>query len=166
MSNISPEMKAAIGTQISRRVSYPMTAADIRKWALAVYWPDAPPSRYLSTDNESLVAPEEINPFAWAVVKQEQHPAAAGVDANDPDRTEKQIGVTGPGLKFQLNGGVSTEYGEPIRVGDIITSVTTLGEYSEREGRLGKMLISSTPEVWTNQRGEFVKRVEITLIRY
>src|SRR5690606_32631525 len=101
-----------------------------------------------------------------AVVEQEQHPAAAGVDANDPDRTEKQIGVTGPGLKFQLNGGVSTEYGEPIRVGDIITSVTTLGEYSEREGRLGKMLISSTPEVWTNQRGEFVKRVEITLIRY
>jgi len=163
---VTPEMQAAVGTQISRKVSYPVTAADIRKWALAVYWPERPPAKYLTTDEEALVAPEEMNPFAWAVVEEAVHPAAAGVEANDPDRTEKQIGVVGPGLRYQLNGGVATEYGAPIKVGDVITSVTTLGGYAEREGRLGHMLISTTPDVWTNQRGEFVKRTEITLIRY
>lgn len=163
---VSPEMQAAIGTRISRRVSYPIDASDIRRWALATYWPERPPSRYLSHTDAVLVAPEELNPFAWASVETEPHPAAADVDAIDPDRTERQIGVAGPGLKYQLNGGVSVTYGVPMKVNDVITSETRLAGYSEREGRLGHMLMSTTEDTWTNQDGDVVKRSQFTLIRY
>jgi hypothetical protein len=53
-----------------------------------------------------------------------------------------------------------------MRPGDVITSVSTIGEYSEREGRLGLMLFSTTLDSWTNQRGETVKTSSNTLIRY
>ena len=53
-----------------------------------------------------------------------------------------------------------------MRPGDVITSSTTLGEYKEREGRLGLMLFTITVDTWTNQRGETVKTSRGTLIRY
>lgn len=165
-SNISTAMKDAVGTQISRRVSYPVAASDIRRWALAVYWPEPAPARYLIDDEAAVVAPEEFNPFGWIAAESELHPAAATANQLDPDRTERQIGVEGPGLKYQLNGGVSVEYGVAIRPGDVITSTNRLAGYTEREGRLGTMLMTTTGDTWTNQRGETVKRSAMTLIRY
>lgn len=165
-SVITPEMRAALTTQISKRVSYPVSASDIRRWAIAVYWPEPAPQQYLSVDESTLVAPEEFNPFGWVSAESELHPAATSVEQNDPDRTEKQIGVAGPGLKYQLNGGVSVEYGVPIVTGDVITSSNRLASYSEREGRLGLMLMTTTEDTWTNQRDEVVKRSSMTLIRY
>ncbi|MFU8945503.1 MaoC family dehydratase N-terminal domain-containing protein [Mycetocola zhadangensis] len=164
---VTPEMQAALGTEISRKQSYPVDASDIRRWALAVYWPEEPPTRFLGTaDEPTLTAPEDFNPFAWRVLDISQHPAASGIDPNDPDRTERQIGVAGPGLKFQLNGGMEATYGAAIRPGDTITSVSRLAGYTEREGRLGHMLISTTEDTWTNQVGELVKRTQQTIIRY
>jgi hypothetical protein len=165
-SNISTAMKDAVGTQISRRVSYPVSASDIRRWALAVYWPEPAPARYLTANEAAVVAPEEFNPFGWIAAESEVHPAAATVNQLDPDRTEKQIGVDGPGLKYQLNGGISVEYGVVIRPGDVITSTNRLAGYTEREGRLGKMLMTTTEDTWTNQRGDTVKSSAMTLIRY
>jgi hypothetical protein len=162
-TNISEAMSKAVGTEISRSVSFPVSDSDIRKWALATYYPDQPPAKYLGAG--PLVAPEEINVLAWAVASQEPADGPV-VDDNDPDKTEKLVGVEGPGLKFMLNGGLSVEYGVPIKSGDVITSVRTLGEYTEREGRLGLMLFSRTIDTWTNQDGEFVKRTTGTLIRY
>ncbi|MDP3950262.1 MaoC family dehydratase N-terminal domain-containing protein [Microbacterium sp.] len=163
---VTPEMQSAVGIRISRRVSYPITSSDVRRWAIATYWPAQPPARYLAEDEAELIAPEELNAFAWAVVESEAHPAAVNVERNDPDRTERQIGVAGPGLKYQLNGGASVTYGVPMKVGDVITSETRLAGYSEREGRLGHMLMSTTEDTWTNQDGEIVKRSQFTLIRY
>lgn len=165
-SVVTPEMRDAITTQISKRVSYPVSASDIRRWAIAVYWPEPAPDRYLSLAESELIAPEEFNPFGWAAAESELHPAASAVDQNDPDRTEKQIGVAGPGLRYQLNGGVSVEYGVPMLTGDVITSTNRLSSYSEREGRLGLMLMTTTEDTWTNQRGDVVKRSSMTLIRY
>ena len=62
------------------------------------------------------------------------------VDQNDPESTELSIGIPGPGLKYQLNGGMEVEYGVRMRPGDVITGVTRLVGYSEREGRLGLIL--------------------------
>ena len=45
--------------------------------------------------------------------------------AHDPNVTEARFGVPGPGLSFQLNGGLRVEYGVRMRPGDVITSVTT-----------------------------------------
>ena len=163
---ISAEMRDALGTRVSRRVSYPVSASDIRHWAIAVYWPDPPPEQYLSVSESAVVAPEEFNPFAWAVVESESHPAGHGIGDNDPDRTERQIGIHGPGLTNQLNGAVEVDYAAPVRVGDVITSVVVLADYAEREGRLGHMLMTTSQDTWTNQHGEPVKTTRFTLIRY
>src|ERR1700747_2145064 len=88
------------------------------------------------------------------------------VQDNDPNRTEAMLGIKGPGLKFQLNGGMEVEYGVPMRPGDVITSVTRLKNYSERAGRLGLMLFTVSENTWTNQNDEMVKRTTQTLIRY
>lgn len=166
MTAITPAMSEAIGTEINRRTSYPVSASDIRRWAIAAYWPEPAPLRYLDRDEQAIIAPEDLNPFAWASAAECHNPAATAVSGHDPDATEKRIGIDGPGLRRQLNGGLRIEYGAPIRVGDVIESVRVLSGYEEREGRLGQMLFTTTAETWTNQRGEFVKRAEMTLIRY
>src|SRR5262245_9745654 len=98
-TNISAEMRGASGGALGWRVSFPVSASDIRRWAIAVYHPARPPEPFRTG---SVVAPEEFNPFAWTVA--ERSSAPPGIDPNDPDRTERLLGIPGPGLKFQLNG--------------------------------------------------------------
>lgn len=169
-SLISQEMAEKIGTELSRRVSFPVSESDIRRWALAVYYPEPPPARFLYADAAAassfggIVAPEDFNPFAWLTaessIEQEK------IDYTDPDHIEHMLAVTGPRLRHQLNGGVETEYGEPIRPGDVITGARILRGYSERTGRLGPMLFTDFDETWTNQDGVLVKRIRTTQIRY
>lgn len=171
-TNISAEMRGAIGSELGRRVSFPVAESDIRRWAIAVYYPAEPPRLFWDAAHGGIVAPEEFNPFAWMTAAPRQSGSAAGsgpradVDPNDPDRTERLIGIPGPGLKFQLNGGMEAEYGVRMRPGDVITAVNRLVEYRERPGRLGLMLFTITEDTWTNQDGEPVKRARQTLIRY
>jgi hypothetical protein len=173
MSNISEAMQAAVGTVTGRTTSYPITESDIRRWALAVYWPGQPPA--LFTDRAvaeksiygGFVAPEDLNPFAWLAASHESLIKNAGkLETNNPDNPEIGLGIAGPGLKFQLNGGLSVQYGVRMREGDVITSESAVGEYSERKGRLGLMLFSRSISTWTNQNGEMVKRTAGILIRY
>jgi hypothetical protein len=173
MSNISEAMQAAVGTVTGRTTSYPITDSDIRKWALAIYWPGQPPAIF--TDRAvaeksiygGFVAPEDLNPFAWLAASHESFIKNAGkLETNNPDNPEIGLGIAGPGLKFQLNGGLSVQYGVRMREGDVITSESSVGEYSEREGRLGLMLFSRNISTWTNQNGEMVKRNAGILIRY
>jgi hypothetical protein len=169
-SNVTAEMQAAVGRQIGRRVSFPVSESDIRRWALAVYWPEEPPPLFWdaeyakNTRHGGIVAPEEFNPFAWMVADKEEPDVQ--METNDTNRTEILLGVPGPGLKFQLNGGMEVEYGVPMRPDDVITSVSRLAEYREREGRLGLMLFTVTEDVWSNQDDDEVKRTRSTLIRY
>ena len=66
-----------------------------------------------------------------------------------------------------LNGGMEVEYtGVPMRPGDVVRAVTVLADYSERTGRLGLMLFTTTEQRWTNQRGELIKTQRDVLIRY
>jgi hypothetical protein len=65
-----------------------------------------------------------------------------------------------------VNGGLEVDYGVRMRPGVVITSTSTLGGYTEREGRLGLMLFTTMQDTWTNQRGETVKTLRNTLIRY
>jgi hypothetical protein len=169
-THISEQMSGAIGRRISRRVSYPISESDIRRWAIAVYYPEPAPARYIdaavaaASRCGSIVAPEEFNPFAWCAA--EDQTTASSADNDNPDRIEIALGLTPPGLKFQLNGGIEAEYGVPMRPGDVITSVRRLGDYTERMGRLGLMLFTVFEDTWTNDRDEFVKRTRSTLIRY
>lgn len=167
---ISDAMRGAVGRELSRTVSYPVSESDIRRWAVALYYPVEPPQRFWDaraaegTRWGGIVAPEDFNPFAWMAAEPSGRPPTH--DGLDPDSTEYLLGIDGPGLKNQLNGGVSAVYGEPMRPGDVITLVRRLAEYSEREGRFGPMLFTVFESAWTNQRDELVLRSRFTLIRY
>lgn len=169
-SNITPEMEAAVGREIGRKTSFPITDSDIRRWAIAIYYPEEPPRLFwdadyaAKTEHGGIVAPEDFNPFAWMSADGFQRTSATGTA--DPDYLETSLGIKGPGLKFMLNGGLETEYGVRMRPGDVITSVTRLHSYKERPGRLGLMLFGTTEDTWTNQKGELVKKSRGTVIRY
>ena len=161
-------MTALIGREYGERVSYPISESDIRKWALAVYYPEEPPRLYWDNDYAGkssfggFVAPEEFNPFGWMTAQ------PSGVHRGEAGGTvETTFGVDPPNTKFLLNGGAEVEYtGVRMRPGDVIRSVNALAEYRERAGRLGLMLFTITETRWTNQHGELIKTSRGTLIRY
>jgi hypothetical protein len=163
-------MLGAVGRETRRSVSYPIAVSDIRRWDIAVYYPEEQPRLFwdeayaATTVHGGIVAPEDFNPFAWMAAEPVGLPETIG--GYDPDQTEKTLGVTAPGLQNLLNGGMETEYGVRMRPGDVITSVSRLAGYKEREGRLGLMLFTNSETVGTNQGYEFVKRNVGTLILY
>jgi hypothetical protein len=165
-SHISPEMTAAVGREFGRRRSFPISDADIRKWAIAIYYPEEPPRIFwdaayaATTMHGGIVAPEEFNPFSWMSADPPgiRHGAYLGIEAS--------LGVDPPATGFILNGGLEVTYGVRMRPGDVITSVSALTGYQERQGRLGLMLFSTQLDRWTNQDDELVKSTSMTLIRY
>jgi len=170
-SLITEAMRGAVGRELSRGVSFPVSESDIRRWAVAVYYPDPPPALFWDADEAALtshkgiVAPEEFNPFAW-MAADGPRTQDAETGSSDPDITEKRLGIPPPGLLHRLNGGVTVDYGVRMRPGDVITWVRSLGSYTERIGGLGQMLFTVFDDTWTNQNDEFVKRSRTTLIRY
>lgn len=167
-SLISDEMRRSLGHEIGRRRSFPIDRSDIRRWAVAVYYPTDPPPIFWdethpsTVANGGIVAPEEFNPFAW--MSAEGPRPQTNAEGWGPEHT---IGIAAPPTSFLLNGGVSATYtGVRMRPGDVIESVTRLKDYRERPGRLGQMLFTITEDVWTNQRGEQVRATETTIIRY
>lgn len=166
MGLITDKMRSAVGSVIDWEVSFPVAASDIRRWLVAVYYPDPPPRRFWdeAATPGGIVAPEEFNPFAWMVAERRE-PVVAPLP-RDTDSMEKAIGITGPGLRNQINGGTEATYGVPIRPGDVIRSETRLVDYQEKTGRMGPMLIAVTESVWTNQDGERVRVERLTAIRY
>ncbi len=166
---ISPAMAHAVGRELSRQVSYPISESDIRKWAIALYYPEPPPRLFWDvacaedSAHGGVVAPEDFNPFAWMTA---EPGGVHGPRSNDPQLTEKTLGLEPPGVSFQVNGAISVTYGQRMRPGDEITSITRLGGYRERHGRLGLMLFTTQDTTWTNQRGELVRQSQGTVIRY
>jgi hypothetical protein len=157
---VTPAMEHEKGIWGAESVSYPISESDIRKWAIAVYWPETPPRLYWDLDYAKttrwagIVTPEDFNPFAW--------PA--------PVRAVKATGAV-PGQQTQrggnvMNGGQVDTFGVRMRPGDVITSRTRLSHWEERQGRNGLTLFSYTETEWRNQDGEFVKRRTSTIIRY
>jgi hypothetical protein len=168
-SLVSDAMRAAVGRELRRVVSYPIAESDIRRWAIAVYYPEHPPRLFwdplyaAGTVHGGIVAPEDFNPFAWMAA---EPPGWRPQDLGGHHSVEIGLGIPPPDLPFSLNGGEEAEYGVRMRPGDVITSVTSLAEYYEREGRLGRMLFTVTESIWTNADGEQAKRARHTVIRY
>lgn len=140
-------------------VSPPIGESDIRKWAIAVYWPETPPpifwdAAYAATTRwGGIIAPPDFNPFAWPIV------------ANRPEKKAKGDGPRKPRLRG-MNGGQVETYGVPMRPGHIITARNRLRDWEERETRLGHTLFSYSELEWRNQDDELVKRRVSTAIRY
>lgn len=157
---VTPDMEQQKGVWGEERTSYPISESDIRKWAIGVYWGETPPRifwdpEYAKTTRwGGIIAPEDFNPFAWAVPMGEVRLSGA-----IPGQTPKK----GQNV---LNGGQVDTFGVRMRPGDIVTSRTRLSHWEEREGRNGLTLYTYTETEWKNQNGEVVKTRISTGIRY
>ena len=157
---VTPEMEKSKGVWGNERVSYPVSESDIRKWAIAVYWGETPPRLYWDAEYArgtrwgGIIAPQDFNPFAWAVPTGAVKPAGAV-----PGQQTRRGGNV-------MNGGQADTYGVPMRPGDVITSRSRLARWEERQGRNGLTLFTYTETEWRNQDGELVKTRISTGIRY
>jgi len=153
---IVPALRKKKGCWGDMRHSPPVSASDIRKWAIATYWPTTPPAVFwdeaaaAASRWRGLIAPPDFNPFAWPV----HRPAA------NPLPVPKGLKLTG------INGGQVENYGVPQRPGDIIAERMRVKDFHEREGRFGLMLHVALEAEWTNQGGDFVRRRVLTSILY
>ncbi len=155
---VTQDMIDRQGVWGGERTSPPIAESDIRKWAIATYWPEKPPAIYwdaeyaTGTKHGGIIAPSDFNPFAWPVDRPTR-PAAANTGQGGRGRTG-------------LNGGQTDTYGVPMRAGDVIRSRSRLKEWNERQGRMGLMLYTFTETEWTNQNDEMVRNRISTGIRY
>lgn len=156
---VTQDMIDRKGVWGNERISPPISESDIRKWAIATYWPEKPPPVYWDTEYAKttryggIIAPPDFNPFAWPVER--PRPPARGGGGRPGGR-----GRTG------LNGGQTDTYGVPMRPGDVIRSRSRLKDWNEREGRMGLMLYTFTETEWRNQNDELVRVRISTSIRY
>ena len=145
---------------VNARVAPPISESDIRKWAIAVYWPETPPPVFWDTDYAattrwgSIIAPPDFNPFAWPIVT-----------PKGPDQRRSKADPARRRLRG-MNGGQIETYGVPMRPGDVITARNRLRDWEERDTRLGFTLFSYSELEWHNQNDELIKRRVSTAIQY
>lgn len=151
---ISGEMNAATGRVLCVGVSYPIDASALRRWRIAVAWPDPP------RDLDSTEAPLDFNPFAWgAATESGGRPSRASIEA--------RLGLPEIDLATPLNGGVAVRYaGARMRVCDVVRATTVLAGYEQKAGRRGPLLLTRIESRWTNQRDELVKTQWTTTVRF
>jgi len=169
---ITPAMRAYIGTESLPLVSPPIGVSDIRKAAIAMYWPKVPPRLYWDEEYakktvwKGIIAPSEFNPFAWMVGRADIGPQPERIDAQQA-KIEQSREIRPPGAPERyLFGGMTANYSNVMRPGDVINSVVRLADLYERTGRLGLMLFYVTEERWTNQKKELIKTISSNNILY
>jgi len=137
-------MCAAQGQWGGTRTEPPITETDIRRWAMATFYPQQPPRIYWDADYAAttrwngIVAPPDFNPFAWPV--QRPRGGAPGMAGRRPDGKP----LTG------MHGGQTDTYGAPMRPGDVLSARSRLVAWWEREGRLGHTLYVRSGIEWRN----------------
>ena len=147
-----------IGRTLPPVAAPPVGANDIARWAIATYWPEPPPARYLDAAVaaagpwDGIVAPRDFDPFAWM--------------PNRPWSGDWLWGMgTEPGKRI-LNGGQRNVYGAPIRPGDTIAVTRRFVDVVERETKRGPMVFFTSEFRWENQDGAMVRIGEQTSIYY
>ena len=161
---VSAAMMERKGVWRPGKVSPPITDSDIRRWAIAVHWPEEPPAIFWDAEYAAetrwgtIIAPPDFNPFAWPVTSPRAAKPKSGSSEGAKDRSSK--GRRG------MNGGQVDTYGVPMRPGEVISARNRLRDWDERETRLGQTLFTYTETEWRNQDDELVKRRVSTGIRY
>ena len=156
---VTVDMIERQGVWGDERTSPPIALSDIRKWAIATYWPETPPPIYYdegyaaTTRYGRIIAPPDFNPFAWPV----ERPSSAGPGAARAPDGRKLTG---------MNGGQTDTYGVSMRPNDVVRARSRLRDWQEREGRLGLTLYVYTEIEWHNQNDELVRRRVSTGVRF
>jgi acyl dehydratase len=149
---------AKIGRTLPPVAAPPVGANDIARWAIATWWPDPPPARYLDAAVAAegpwggIVAPRDLDPFAWMADRPWSGDWLWGMGAE-------------PGRRV-LNGGQRNVYGAPVRPGDVISATRRFVDVVERETKRGPMVFFTSEFRWENQDGAMVRVGEQTTIYY
>ena len=125
-----------VGSEFDRTVLDPVTAEEILEYVAA----SGEPSPASGAAPGELVAPPTF------VVRLR---GRRFMPANLPN-----LGRAG------FDAGKDIEFGVPIRVGDVLTSVSTVHDIYEKTGRSGSMAFIVFRTVLTNQRGEQVAVID------
>ena len=139
--------------------SYPVALADIQRWAMNVYAPEQPPRLFWDEEYATgtrwggIIAPQEFNPFAWAIVD------------NQPDHEDLSAILKRVGFSV-LNGGQADKFGVPMRPADVISARSRLVECQEKATRFGPTLFLTSENEWTNQNGELVRSRRSTIVAH
>jgi acyl dehydratase len=155
--HLDAETLGWLGRPLAPDTAWPVGENDIRRWAIATWYPEEAPAEFLDEAAAArgpwggLVAPRDLNPFAWT-------------RCTPPDTYPWMRGMGSEPGRRGLNGGQRNRYFAPIRPGDAITSVVTLVDAYEKQGRLGAMMFLVDEARWTNQRGELVRIGQRTTI--
>ena len=86
-------------------------------------------------------------------------------DPNRPQRLGGYFRADSP-FKRILNGGTDIENFDTVCAGDVLSATSKLVDLSEREGRLGPMLVTVTETTYRNPQGEVVAVARGTGIQY
>ena len=75
------------------------------------------------------------------------------------------IGFSIP-YKRVLNGGTDYEYFDTVCAGDMLTAVSAITDFVDREGSMGPMLVTTRETTYTNEDGKVVAKMRGTTIQY
>jgi len=153
-SVISDEMRAEIGKE-SEPVTFEVDKTACRMFARSVGYADP---LYYDEDHARSKGYRGIPaPFAFL-----GHPA---YNPSAPHRLGGYFRFQTP-FKRILNGGTDIDYFDTVCAGDVLTATSKLVDISERQSRLGPMLITITVVTYRNQDGKVVATVRGTGIQY
>lgn len=153
-SLITDELRAAIGRE-TPPVTYEVDNLGCRQFARSVGYTDPvffDEEFAKSQGHRGVVAPAGF----------------LGHPIYNPARPARGPEITGLDipLKRVLNGGTDVEYFDEICAGDTLTSTMKIADITEREGKMGPMIIVNTESTFKNQAGVTVAIMRGTMIRY
>jgi hypothetical protein len=172
---VTDEMRNVVGKLMRSATSFPISVSDIRKWAMAIYYPAIPPRLFwdeeyaAATKWGGIIAPEEFNPFAWMTKDPPpREPAPVATDGYQRFAAlEAVFGLDIPPYRAILQSRVIATYSKVrMRPGDVIRSESRISEYFEREGRMGLQLYTTVSDNLFNQHDEWIKRLDTVFVRY
>lgn len=150
---ITDEIRAAIGRE-SEPVTYQVDRLGCRQFARAVGYTDLvfyDEEEARKRGYRGLLAPPGFL----------GHPVFI---PGQPVRGMEALRIDIP-LKRILNGGTDVEYFDDVCAGDVLTATTKVTDISERESRLGPMVVVQTESTFRCE-GRVVAIMRGTLIRY
>jgi hypothetical protein len=153
-SVITDEMRASIGKE-SEPVEYEVDNTGVRQFARSVGYNDPvffDEAAAKAQGYRGLLAP----------------PGFLGHPVFIPGRPVRTAEVFRLDIPYKriLNGGTDVEYFDDICAGDRLTATTKISDLTEREGRMGPMLIVSTETTFRNEAGQIVAIQRGAAIRY
>ena len=123
-SYITQAMRQWVGTESLPLVSPPIELSEVRRTAIAVYWPEVPPRLYWDqeyakkTSWSGIIAPQEHNPFAWMVGRAHIGPQPERTD-DEQARIEESRNLRPPGAPTRyLFGSIDPTLETPEAVQD------------------------------------------------